>query len=63
MPIPKETMLGTAVVAKECGQASAQRKQFDECKKPPGICTNLDDGLSLKEFIMYVGPAVWFEQP
>ena len=52
VPIPKETMLGAAAVDKERGQASAQEKPFGECKKPPGICTNLDDvDLSLEEFV------------
>jgi len=53
VPIPKETMLGTAVVHKERGQASVQGRQFAECKKPPGICANLDDAdSSLEEFVI-----------
>lgn len=50
---PKETTLGAAVVDKERGQASAQEKQFAECEKPSGICTNLDDvDSSLEEFVV-----------
>lgn len=50
---PKKTTLGAAVVDKERGQASAQEKQFAECEKPSGICTNLDDvDSSLEEFVV-----------
>lgn len=51
--LPEETMLGTAVVDKEHGQASVQGRQVAECKKPPGICTNLDDvDSSLEELVI-----------
>lgn len=53
VPIPKETMLATAVLDEEYGQASGQGRQFAKCKKPPGTCTNLDDAdSSLKEFVI-----------
>lgn len=49
---PKEPTLGAAVVDEECSQTSAQGKQFAECEKPSGICTNLDEvDSSLEEFL------------